>query len=94
MGEDTAFYQELFQKGKVFLETELYNGEYFYQKIQTEGLKAQFHPAAADQNGSGYQQYCLYRESAGAEIPVRNGLLVGWRAGFLDCSNVRPGTDC
>ncbi|HET6539176.1 MAG TPA: GH116 family glycosyl hydrolase, partial [Chryseolinea sp.] len=27
-------------KGKKFIETELYNGEYFYQKIQVEGLNA------------------------------------------------------
>ncbi|WP_276374456.1 GH116 family glycosyl hydrolase [Chryseolinea sp. H1M3-3] len=38
--KDVAVYQNLLEKGKKFIETELYNGEYFYQKIQVEGLNA------------------------------------------------------
>jgi uncharacterized protein (DUF608 family) len=37
---DVEAYQKLFGKGKKFIETELFNGEYFYQKIQVEGLNA------------------------------------------------------
>jgi uncharacterized protein (DUF608 family) len=40
IGEDVSVYTELFQKGKKILENELYNGEYFIQKIQVEGLEA------------------------------------------------------
>lgn len=36
--QDVAMYQDLFEKGKQFIESELYNGEYFFQKIQTTGL--------------------------------------------------------
>jgi len=37
---DVEVYQKLLNKGKKFIEAELYNGEYFYQKIQVEGLNA------------------------------------------------------
>jgi len=33
-------YESLLKKGKAFIETELYNGEYFIQKVVWEGLKA------------------------------------------------------
>jgi hypothetical protein len=33
-------YQKLYEKGRKLMETELYNGEYFYQKIQVTGLNA------------------------------------------------------
>jgi uncharacterized protein (DUF608 family) len=38
--KDVTAYQKLYDKGKKFIESELYNGEYFYQKIQVEGLNA------------------------------------------------------
>src|SRR3569623_1082762 len=36
--QDVSAYKDLYAKGRQFMETELYNGEYFYQKIN--GLKA------------------------------------------------------
>ena len=41
IGEDISEYHELFEKGKSFMESELFDGEYFIQKIQWEGLEAQ-----------------------------------------------------
>ncbi len=41
LGDDVSRYETLLQNGKQFLETDLYNGEYFYQKIQWEGLQAE-----------------------------------------------------
>ncbi len=38
--EDVSNYQKLLQSGKTFMRDSLYNGEYFYQKIQWQGLKA------------------------------------------------------
>ena len=38
--EDVSTYQTLLQSGKTFMRDSLYNGEYFYQKIQWQGLKA------------------------------------------------------
>lgn len=40
LSEDVGKYRELYEKGRKNLETELYNGEYFIQKIRWEGLDA------------------------------------------------------
>jgi uncharacterized protein (DUF608 family) len=40
LGEDISSYTTLYNKGKKYLETTLYNGEYFIQKIQWTGLQA------------------------------------------------------
>ncbi|MDB4584193.1 non-lysosomal glucosylceramidase [Draconibacterium sp.] len=50
LGEDVSAYQTLLGKGKEKLETELYNGEYFIQKITVEGLRAK-DPVAASKIG-------------------------------------------
>jgi len=38
--EDVSTYQTLLKSGKTFMQDSLYNGEYFYQRIQWQGLKA------------------------------------------------------
>ena len=40
VGEKAPLYRTLYEKGRKFMETELFNGEYFYQKVQLEGLDA------------------------------------------------------
>ncbi len=40
LGEDASLYRELYKKGRRFCETELWNGEYFYQRVMLEGLHA------------------------------------------------------
>jgi len=40
LGDDVSRYRSLYEKGRKFLEEELFNGEYFVQKITTEGLDA------------------------------------------------------
>ncbi|NSW90392.1 MAG: hypothetical protein HPY74_06905 [Firmicutes bacterium] len=40
VGDDYSLYDELYLKCKDFLENSLFNGEYFIQKVQWEGLKA------------------------------------------------------
>lgn len=40
LGEDVQKYQSLYEKGKTALENELYDGEYFFQKIKWQGLNA------------------------------------------------------
>lgn len=47
IGEDVSEYQRLFEKGKKYLESELFNGEYFIQKIMVDGLMARDPVAAA-----------------------------------------------
>jgi uncharacterized protein (DUF608 family) len=39
-GDDVSLYEELLAKGEKFVNEKLFDGEYFYQKIQTEGLRA------------------------------------------------------
>ncbi len=41
LGEDVSLYSSLYEKGRRFLEEDLFDGEYFIQKIQTEGLDAE-----------------------------------------------------
>ncbi len=38
--KDIALYTKLYDAGRKFMETELYDGEYFFQKIETTGLNA------------------------------------------------------
>ena len=38
--KDVSSYEKLYESGKKLLETELYDGEYFFQKIQVTGLNA------------------------------------------------------
>ena len=40
LGEDVQKYKSLYEKGRKVLETELYDGEYFIQKIKWQGLNA------------------------------------------------------
>jgi uncharacterized protein (DUF608 family) len=40
LDNDVSRYEELLEKGRRYLETELWNGEYFYQKVQWKGLEA------------------------------------------------------
>lgn len=51
-------YQDLLNKGKSFLERSLYNGEYFIQKIQWEGLRTP-NPAEALSFGGAYSDEAL-----------------------------------
>ena len=41
LGDDVPLYAELHAKGKSFAETELFNGEYFIQRIEWKNLRAQ-----------------------------------------------------
>jgi uncharacterized protein (DUF608 family) len=41
LGEDVSLYSSLYGKGRRFLEEDLFDGEYFIQKIQVEGLDAE-----------------------------------------------------
>ena len=40
LGKNVAEYGQLAEKGRKFMETELFDGEYFFQKIQMDGLNA------------------------------------------------------
>ena len=40
LGDDTRLFESLLKTGRKAMENELFNGEYFFQKIQWEGLRA------------------------------------------------------
>ena len=52
LGENTSRYKKLYKKGRKFMEEELFDGEYFFQKVQMEGLNAP-NPIEASQKSMG-----------------------------------------
>ncbi|MCP4256476.1 MAG: hypothetical protein GY774_02990 [Planctomycetes bacterium] len=82
MDEDVSRYRELLVKGKKFLETELFNGEYFYQKIQTEDLNAKFNPLKSAQNGPGYNHIVNMLNTQGPKYQYGTGCLSDGVLGF------------
>ncbi len=55
LGKEVSLYVSLAEKGRKFMEAELYDGEYFFQKIQTTGLNAK-DPATVKSFGGEYSQ--------------------------------------
>jgi uncharacterized protein (DUF608 family) len=53
--DNDPLYGELLDKGQKYLDTQLYNGEYFYQQVQWKDLKAK-NPITAMTLGGGYSQ--------------------------------------
>ncbi len=53
LGKDVSKYEDLYNKGKEYLETKLFDGEYFFQDIEYKNLKAQ-NPAKAQSFGGDY----------------------------------------
>ena len=55
LGKDVSLYEKLALDGKKIMETELYDGEYFIQKIQVDGLNAK-NPATGQSFGGEYSK--------------------------------------
>jgi uncharacterized protein (DUF608 family) len=75
LGDDVSQYQTLLEKGVKRLEGELYNGEYFYQKIMKEGLDQ--NPGKLDPagNGPGYQDVIALLNEQGPKYQYGTGCL-------------------
>ncbi len=82
LGEDVASYRGLLEKGIQYLENELYNGEYFIQKIQTEGLNAKFEPIDYSSNGPGYSEIVSLLNREGPKYQYGTGCLSDGVLGF------------
>jgi uncharacterized protein (DUF608 family) len=82
LGEDVSSYRGLLDKGIQFLENELYNGEYFFQKIQTEGLDAKFEPLDYSSNGPGYSEIIGLLNREGPKYQYGSGCLSDGVLGF------------
>jgi len=75
LGMDVGRYDDLYAKGKTFLETRLYNGEYFIQEIEYKGLKAP-DPATAKSYGGDYSQEAIEMlQKEGPKYQYGNGCL-------------------
>lgn len=99
--KDASFYRELLEKGYKYMEKKLYNGEYYIQKIQWEGLRAK-NPAIAMSHGmTNYSPEAVamikkegpkYQYGKGC---LSDGVLGAWIAavcgidGFLDGKKVK-----
>ncbi len=84
LGQDVSQYKQLFEKGKKYMENELYNGEYFIQKIVWEGLEADDPvKASAGQWNSNYsEEASLLLQQEGPKYQYGNGCLSD---GVLGC---------
>jgi uncharacterized protein (DUF608 family) len=82
LGDDVSPYHELLEKGIRYLEDELYNGEYFFQKIQTEGLNANFEPLDYSSNGPGYGDLINILNREGPKYQYGTGCLSDGVLGF------------
>ena len=85
LGEDVEEYQRLADASQAVIETDLFNGEYFVQKIQWTGLRAA-DPVAAPSMGGGYSpeaQALLHREGPKYQYGdgcLSDGILGAWLA--------------
>ena len=82
LNENVDRYQTLLEKGTKYLETELFNGEYFYHKIQTQGLEAEFIPLDYSTNGSGYKEVMDLLNAEGPKYQYGTGCLSDGVLGF------------
>ncbi len=83
--EDISLYNKLYSNGKKYMEKELFNGEYFIQKIQWTGLEAP-NPVEAQSFHTGYSEEALkILEKEGPKYQygkgcLSDGILGGWIA--------------
>jgi len=82
LDDDVSQYRTLLEKGIQYLETELYNGEYFFQKIQTQGLEAEFEPLDYSSNGIGYKEIMDVLNEEGPKYQYGIGCLSDGVLGF------------
>jgi uncharacterized protein (DUF608 family) len=82
LDEDVTQYGALLEKGIQYLESELFNGEYYIQKIQTEGLEAEFVPLDYSSNGAGYKEAMDKLNQEGPKYQYGTGCLADGVLGF------------
>jgi hypothetical protein len=85
--KEVDVYQKLYDKGKIFIETELFNGEFVYQKIQWTGLNAPNPIEASEKSMGGHysDEARLLLEKEGPKYQygtgcLSDGVLGAWMA--------------
>jgi uncharacterized protein (DUF608 family) len=73
--ESVPLYQELYEKGRAFIESELFDGEYFIQKIQWTNLRAQNPLEAKSMVGDYSTEARLLFEKEGPKYQYGKGCL-------------------
>ncbi|MHC1768213.1 MAG: GH116 family glycosyl-hydrolase [Verrucomicrobiia bacterium] len=92
LGDEVPLYSELFEKGIQATETDLYDGEYFIQKIQWKNLRAK-NPVDVTSFGGAYSPEAMaLMEKEGPKYQVRHRLPVGWRPRIMAGRRLRCGT--
>jgi len=77
LGEDISLYEELYGKGRAYVEEKLFNGEYFFQDVQWIGLRAdmsQFIPLVRPGDQRSTEELALL-EAEGPKYQYGNGCL-------------------
>jgi len=82
LGEDVERYRDLFSKGIAYMEQNLYDGEYFSQKVMTNGLDATFHPLETAGSGPGYARISERVNAQGPKYQYGTGCLSDGVLGF------------
>jgi uncharacterized protein (DUF608 family) len=82
LGDNVTLYRSLLQSGKRYIETELYNGEYFHQKIQWQGLNATYDPVEYADAGPGYADAVAELNREGPKYQYGTGCLSDVVLGF------------
>jgi len=81
LGDDVSHYSELLEKGKKYY-LELYNGEYFIQKITWEGYDHKYTPLDLSGNGTGYKDIVDILNKQGPKYQYGTGCLSDGVLGF------------
>jgi len=82
LGEDVTLYRELLSKSIAYMERDLYDGEYFFQKVMTNGLNATFQPFEIDSAGFGYAAIAERVNADGPKYQYGTGCLSDGVLGF------------
>jgi uncharacterized protein (DUF608 family) len=85
LGEDAARYRALLAKGRARMEKELFNGEYFIQIVEKEGLDSNFPPLNPDEQSEAYREVARQVNEQGPKyqygtVCLSDGVLGLWMA--------------
>ncbi|MDR2704827.1 MAG: hypothetical protein LBC02_03520 [Planctomycetaceae bacterium] len=82
LNDDVSLYKELLDKGSKRIVTDLFNGEYFVQKVWKDGLNNNFNPINPLDQSVGYRKIAELINEQGAKYQYGNGCLSDGVLGF------------